>query len=205
MTSQPKAQASTKQERKSLPSMSLEEAIRISCAYQERFSEKPDKHSLGTYYNHSPAGGYKRAQTIIKSERLNNEQDFVQTAKKLLNENNISQDFYDKFLDVTSKKAVHKKGKQIRGGIPMPNPKEGEVLMKSHGKPDYRKDSSLLPRPELTPQASANRNKKPANLRLYEDFLQKVDIAASEVSMTRTAWIEEAIQEKLVSQRKLKM
>ncbi|MBL4584212.1 MAG: hypothetical protein JKX83_06310 [Pseudomonadales bacterium] len=106
------------------------------------------------------------------------------------------------FLDVTPKKAVHKKGNQIKGGIAMPNPMEGEVLMQSHGKPDYRKDSSLLPRPELTPQASANRNKKPANLRLYEDFLKEVDTAASEVSKTRTAWIEEAIQEKLTSQRK---
>lgn len=106
------------------------------------------------------------------------------------------------FLDVTPEKAVHKKGNKIKGGIAMPNPMEGEVLMKSHGKPDYRKDSSLLPRPELTPQASANRNKKPANLRLYEDFLQEVDVAASDVSMTRTAWIEEAIQEKLTLQRK---
>jgi len=77
--------------------------------------------------------------------------------------------------------------------------------MKSTGKRDYRNDPSLLPRPELTPQASANRNKKPANLRLYEEFLKEVDDAAKEVSMTRTAWIEEAIQEKLVSQRKLKM
>lgn len=106
------------------------------------------------------------------------------------------------FLDVTPKKTVHKKGKQIKGGIAMPDPMEGEVLMQSHGKPDYRKDSSLLPRPELTPQASANRNKKPANLRLYEDFLKEVDTAACEVSKTRTAWIEEAIQEKLTAQRK---
>lgn len=68
--------------------------------------------------------------------------------------------------------------------------------------PHAKRSVSDMPHPELAPQASANRKKKPANLRLYEDFLKQVDAAASEIGTTRTAWIEEALTEKLARQRK---
>lgn len=67
--------------------------------------------------------------------------------------------------------------------------------------PHSKRSVANMPRPDLCPQASANRKKKPANLRLYDDFLKKVDLAAKESGLTRTAWLEEAIEEKLSRHR----
>lgn len=61
----------------------------------------------------------------------------------------------------------------------------------------YRTDKSSLDRPDLPPQASANRTKKPANLRLTEDYLKAVDHAANEEGLSRTEWLTNLIAKEL--------
>jgi DNA-binding XRE family transcriptional regulator len=69
--------------------------------------------------------------------------------------------------------------------------------MEQDSKRIYRKDSSLLNNPDLPPQASVNRTKKPANLRLSPDFLKSVDTHAQALSMSRTEFITAALEEKI--------
>ena len=64
-------------------------------------------------------------------------------------------------------------------------------------KKPYRTNPDDFKRPDLPPQASINRTKKQANLRLTEQFLEKVDAAAKREGKTRTEWITQLIAEKL--------
>ena len=71
-----------------------------------------------------------------------------------------------------------------------------KVRSTSEKKP-YRTAPEEFKRPDLPPQASINRTKKQANLRLTEEFLAEVDNAAEEAGISRTEWLTKLIAEKL--------
>ncbi|MGI1678760.1 MAG: hypothetical protein K6L75_08520 [Cellvibrionaceae bacterium] len=78
------------------------------------------------------------------------------------------------------------------------NPNRKDIGDMEHAnKRIYRKDPSLMANPDLPPQASVNRTKKPANLRLTPDFLESVDSHADVLSMSRTDFITTALEEKI--------
>jgi len=115
MTSKPKAQTPIKQGRRRKPTpMGLEDAISIAFNCIKN-SENP----LHSRFWSGAGRAYKSAQKIIKNERLNNEQQFNQTAKKLLDEEKISQSFYDNLLDEIPPTPLEVKDQQ---------PKEREIM-----------------------------------------------------------------------------
>jgi len=96
------------------------------------------------------------------------------------------------FLDVTHQKPVQKKGVRTKGGIPMPDPKEGEVLMKSTGKRASHREFWTDPAKGWNDDA----NKKQAHYqsRISRDTELKVNAFLKATGMKKVALTDEALK-----------
>lgn len=96
------------------------------------------------------------------------------------------------FLDVTHKKPVQKKGATTKGGIPMPDPKEGEVLMKSTGKRASHREFWTDPSKGWNDDA----NKKQAHYqsRISRDTELKINAFLKATGMKKVTLTDEALK-----------